>query len=73
MINPMDLTGRRVLVTGASSGIGRETALCLSQLGAKVILVGRNVQRLELAAESLEGDGHRVEPFDLQNVDTTPE
>lgn len=73
MMNPMNLTGRRILVTGASSGLGRETALCLSQLGAKVVIVGRNHQRLQATAALLEGDGHRVEPFDLQNVDGTPE
>ena len=38
MINPMELTGRRIMVTGASSGIGRETAILLSNLGAQVVL-----------------------------------
>ena len=41
MINPMDLTGKRILITGASSGIGRETAVLASQLGAEVVLLGR--------------------------------
>ena len=40
MINPMELTGRRIMVTGASSGIGRETAILLSNLGAQVVLLG---------------------------------
>ena len=40
MINPMELTGRRIMVTGASSGIGRETAILLSNLGAQGVLVG---------------------------------
>jgi NAD(P)-dependent dehydrogenase (short-subunit alcohol dehydrogenase family) len=63
--NPMDLTASTVLVTGASSGIGRETAILLSSLGARVVLTGRNQGRLEETAASLSGQGHRVEPFDL--------
>ena len=47
MTNPLDMTGRRVLVTGASSGIGRDTALLLSTLGATLILVGRDEGRLD--------------------------
>jgi NAD(P)-dependent dehydrogenase (short-subunit alcohol dehydrogenase family) len=54
MMNPMELTGKTVIVTGASSGIGRETSLYLSRLGAKVVLVGRNVGRLEEAAAAAE-------------------
>ena len=42
MINPMELTGKRIMVTGASSGIGRETAILLSNLGAQVVLLGRD-------------------------------
>jgi NAD(P)-dependent dehydrogenase (short-subunit alcohol dehydrogenase family) len=45
MTYPMDLAGRGIVVTGASSGIGRETAILLSQLGASVILTGRDPQR----------------------------
>ncbi len=66
--HPMDLTGRRVLVTGASSGIGRETAILLSRLGARVVLNGRDRGRLEATLAAMAGDGHRVEPFDLGNT-----
>jgi NAD(P)-dependent dehydrogenase (short-subunit alcohol dehydrogenase family) len=72
MMNPMDMTNRRILVTGASSGIGRETAVLLSQLGARVILVGRNRSRLEETLSLLEGLGHRVEPYDLAALDEIP-
>lgn len=72
MINPLELAGRTILVTGASSGIGRETAHLISQLGARVVLVGRNEQRLSETLQLLDGGGHRVEPFDLSSTDEIP-
>ena len=68
MPNPLDLTDRLVLVTGASSGIGRETAVLLSQLNARLILAGRDQTRLEATREMLEGQRHRVESFDLNSL-----
>ena len=47
MYNPYSLSGKTILVTGASSGIGKATAVECSRLGAKLILVGRNKERLE--------------------------
>ena len=58
MINPMELTGKRIMVTGASSGIGRETAILLSNLGAQVVLLGRDEQRLAETKDNLSGEGH---------------
>lgn len=58
MINPMELTGKRIMVTGASSGIGKETAILLSNLGAQVVLLGRDEQRLAETKDNLSGDGH---------------
>lgn len=72
MINPMTLEERTILVTGASSGIGRETAILLSQLGARLILVGRNLEELEKTLSSLEGTAHQVHAFDLSAVDDIP-
>ena len=72
MMNPMDLTGKTILVTGASSGIGRETARLISQLGARVVLVGRNEERLAETLRSLDGEGHRAELFDLSSADEIP-
>ena len=72
MTNPLDLTEQTILVTGASSGIGRETARLISQLGGRVVLVARNEERLSDTLRSLEGDGHRVEPFDLSLTDEIP-
>lgn len=73
MLNPLDLTGRTILVTGASSGIGRETAILLSRLGAKVILVARNRERLDRTRACLEGTGHATEPYDLCAYEAIPE
>jgi len=61
----MDLGGATVLVTGASSGIGRDTAILLSSLDARVILTGRNRDRLQETLSCLDGQGHRIEPFDF--------
>ncbi len=59
-----------VIVTGASSGIGRETAVVLAQEGAKLVLVGRDKARLEETAE-LTGDRekHMIFPMDLCDFD----
>lgn len=65
MKNPMELTGKRILVTGASSGIGRAVAVLLSELGAKVVIIGRNEERLQETFDMLEGDGHVQAVFDL--------
>jgi NAD(P)-dependent dehydrogenase (short-subunit alcohol dehydrogenase family) len=66
------MTGHTVLVTGASSGIGRGTSRLLSELGARIILVARDRERLEKTASALAGVGHQVEPFDLTLVDEVP-
>ena len=60
--NPYSLEGKVVLVTGASSGIGKTTAIECSKLGASVIITGRNVKRLQETIQLLDqsaGD-HRV-------------
>lgn len=69
MHNPMDLSGQRILVTGASSGLGRDASILLSELGAQVILVARDVPRLESTLGALTGSGHAVEPCDLSKAD----
>jgi NAD(P)-dependent dehydrogenase (short-subunit alcohol dehydrogenase family) len=72
MFNPLECTGRTILVTGASSGIGREISVVLSQLGARVVMVGRDVGRLQHTASLLMGEGHVVEPRDLSDVESIP-
>jgi NAD(P)-dependent dehydrogenase (short-subunit alcohol dehydrogenase family) len=70
--NPLGLAGKRILVTGASSGIGRDTAILLSQLGANVVLAGRDRVRLEQTSRQLEGSGHSVQPRDLLPLEGIP-
>ena len=65
MINPFSLEGRTVLVTGASSGIGRTTAIECSQMGANVIITGRDQARLDEVFSELEGEGHQAVIADL--------
>jgi NAD(P)-dependent dehydrogenase (short-subunit alcohol dehydrogenase family) len=72
MTNPMNLTGHRILVTGASSRIGREAAILLSQLGGQVIPGGRDETRLRQTLEQLEGAGHQMAPLDLSQLDSIP-
>ena len=60
MFNPMSLEGKKVLVTGASSGIGRACAIYASKLGAKVVLVGRNVDALEETRAAMEMPSEHV-------------
>ena len=63
--NPFSLNGKTILVTGASSGIGRATAIECSKLGAKLIITGRNAERLNETMEMLSGEGHTLVTGDL--------
>lgn len=58
MKNPFTLEGKTILVTGASSGIGRGIAVACAGMGAKVILTARNEARLKETLSLCEGDGH---------------
>lgn len=64
-MSPFELTGKTILVTGSSSGLGKQTAITASQYGARVIITGRNEQRLDEAFKSLHGEGHLQIPADL--------
>ena len=69
MYNPFSLEGKTILVTGASSGIGRATAVECSKLGATVVLTGRNEARLLETVSMMEGEGHQVILADLATDD----
>ena len=65
--NPFSLSGKTILVTGASSGIGKAIAVMCSRMGAKVIVTGRNEERLKDTLSSLNGDGHSYISADLSS------
>ncbi len=68
--NPFTLRGKRVLVTGASSGIGKATAIECSKMGATVIITARSEERLQEAYSELYGEGHSIIVGDLSNTET---
>ena len=58
--NPFSLDGKTILVTGASSGIGRTTAIECAKLGANVIITGRNTERLQATFDLLDSHGNHM-------------
>lgn len=72
MYNPFSLEGKTILVTGASSGIGKATALECSKLGASIIITGRNEFRLQDVLNKLfteSGQTHQMIVADLTTED----
>lgn len=69
LINLMSFKNKRILVTGASSGIGQALSISLSELGADVILVARNKNKLEKTLSMMSNGNHIIVPFDLTQFD----
>lgn len=69
MYNPFTLENKIILVTGASSGIGRATAIECSRMGAKLIITARNEKRLQETLSMMEGEEHRIIVADLASSD----
>ena len=65
MYNPFSLKGKTILVTGASSGIGKATAIECSKLSANVVITGRNKQRLQETLDMMEGEHNIMIVADL--------
>ena len=59
-MNPFSLQDKTILITGASSGIGKCTAIECSKMGANVILTARNVERLTETLSMMEGENHKI-------------
>lgn len=69
MYNPFSIENKIILITGASSGIGRATAIECSRLGAKLVITGRNEIRLQETFDALEGEGHLAVAADLTDAE----
>lgn len=67
--NPFSLYGLTILVTGASSGIGRTTAVECSRMRARLIVTGRDSERLDKVLHELLGNGHQAIIADLTQAD----
>ena len=59
-MNLFDLTGKVAVVTGASSGLGAQAALCYAEAGADVAILARRVEKLEEVKENILKTGRRV-------------
>ena len=68
VFNPFSLEGKTILVTGASSGIGRGVAVVCSKMGALVVIGGRNKSRLQETLSLMEGQGHSMMVGDLTDT-----
>jgi len=62
---PFSLSGKTILVTGASSGIGKQAAILISRAGGTLFLTGRDEKRLHETFRLLEGKNHRMKMADL--------
>jgi len=67
--NPFTLIGKQILVTGASSGIGKAIAVACAKMGATVIVTGRNVERLNETLSLMPGGNHKAISADLTNTE----
>ncbi len=69
MLNLIDFSGKIILIAGGAKGIGKETAVLLSKLGAKLILLDLDETELLEAVTCLEGDNHTFYKYDLSNLE----
>jgi len=67
--NPFSLVGKQILVTGASSGIGKAIAIACARMGATVVVTGRNTVRLEETLSMMPEGGHKAISADLTKAE----
>jgi len=68
-MNPFNLKNKTILITGASSGIGKACAIACDELGASLVLMGRDLRRLKITRDSLNGTNHSTIDVDLTKSD----
>lgn len=66
--NAFSLQGKTILVTGASSGLGRQIAISCARHGARIVATGRDIGRLQSTFDQLQGQGHVQIPADLTDA-----
>ena len=69
-MNIISLQSKKIIITGAASGIGRETAIVASRQGAKVILLDLSEEGLKDTFSLLDGNGHSFHAIDLTYTDS---
>ena len=65
----IQMSGKHVLITGGASGIGRQTAIILSELGARVSIMDLQEEGLRETLSMLSGEGHTIHTVDLSKVE----
>ncbi len=65
----LELENKHILVTGATSGIGQQTAILVSKYGARVTIIGRREDKLQETLSMLDGKGHHSVAFDLSQIE----
>lgn len=65
----LDLSGKTAVITGASSGIGRAISEAMAEAGANLVLVGRDVGRLQETVDAVQGRGVAAEPVAVELTD----
>lgn len=73
MSSPFSLNNKTILVTGASSGLGRAISIKCSEMGASLILLGRNEERLKETKDMCEGENHIISIIDLNDSNKVEE
>ncbi len=69
MLDYIQMEGKHVLITGGASGIGRQTAITLSELGARVSIMDLQEEGLQETLSMLTGEGHSIHVADLSKIE----